>query len=280
MISKKIRKRKISSILYYSFLSLFTFIYLIPIFWVISTSFRTDAKLFDPNQWIPNPITFEHYTHLFDLVPNFPTIFFNTLLISILCTFGNLLSCSLAGYALAKIHFPGRNIILIILIGTLMLPGQVTLIPIYIMFRSLGWINSFKALVIPSFFGNAFSTFFFRQYFLSIPRDYENAAFVDGASRWLTFWKIIIPMSKSALLSIGLLTFVNNWNGFFLPTIYLQTQDKWVLTQALRSMIGVYSSNWGEIMAGVVITSVPIVIIYFILHKEFTEGITFSGLKG
>jgi multiple sugar transport system permease protein len=273
-------KTRAASFFYYAILTIITFIYLVPVLWVISTSLRIDAKLFDTGQWIPNPLTFEHYTRLFDLVPNFGQIFLNTLIVSVLSTSGNLISCSLAGYALARMRFPGRNIVFFILLATLMLPGHVTLIPVYNMFRSLGWINDLKALIVPAFFGNAFATFFFRQFFLSIPKDYENAAFVDGASRWTTFWRIILPMSKPALLSIGLLNLVGSWNGFFLPTIYLQTQDKWVLTQALRSMIGVYSSNWGEIMAGVVITSLPIVVIYFLLHKQFTEGVTLSGLKG
>lgn len=272
--------KKTSSFLYYSILAVFTLLYLIPVLWVVSTSLRIDSKLFDTSQWIPNPITFEHYTRLFDLVPNFGKIFANTLVVSVLSTLGNLISCSLAGYALARMRFPGRRVIFFILLATLMLPGHVTLIPVYTMFRSLGWINDLKALIVPAFFGNAFATFFFRQFFLSIPKDYEDAAYVDGANRWLTFWRIILPMAKPALLSIGLLTFVGNWNGFFLPTIYLQTQEKWVLTQALRSMIGVYSSNWGEIMAGVVITSLPIMVIYFLLHRYFAEGITFSGLKG
>ncbi len=273
-------KTKTATGIYYAALTIFTFVYLIPVLWVISTSFRTDAKLFDAGQWIPNPPTFEHYIRLFELVPNLGRIFLNTLTVSVLSTLGNLISCSMAGYALARMRFPGRNIIFFILLATLMLPGHVTLIPVYILFRNLGWINDLKALIVPAFFGNAFATFFFRQFFLSIPKDYENAAYVDGADRWTTFWRIILPMSKPALLSIGLLNFVGSWNGFFLPTIYLQTQDNWVLTQALRSMIGVYSSNWGEIMAGVVMTSLPIMVIYFLLHRQFTEGITLSGLKG
>ncbi len=255
-------------------------IYLIPIFWILSTSFRIDKNLFDPTQIIPNPATIQHYVKLFQIIPDFLQITLNTLTVAVLSTVGQLISCSLAGYALARFRFPGRDIIFFALLITLMVPGQVTLIPVYVMFRQLHLINTLQAMYIPSFFGGAFATFFFRQFFMGIPKELEEAAYIDGASRFRTFRSVILPISLAPFLSLGLLSFVGAWNGFFLATIYLQTRKVWVLTLALRSLIGRDNSAWGEIIAGVVMVSLPIVIVYFIVQKYFTEGISFTGIKG
>jgi multiple sugar transport system permease protein len=166
------------------------------------------------------------------------------------------------------------------LLLTLMVPAQATLIPVYVLFRQIGWINTPWALIVPAFFGNAFATFFFRQFFMTIPRELEEAARVDGANRWRIYWSIIVPISRPAFMALGLLTFVASWNSFFINTVYLQTQDQWVLTQALQSLIGQYNSQYGEIMAGVVLMSLPIVVLYLFVQRHFIEGITFAGLTG
>lgn len=276
-----VQKYKISQVIFYIFTTILAGIYLIPVAWIISTSLRTSVNLFNPEQWIPSPLTFDHYTSgLAKFLPDLPLYVFNTVRIAGLSTFGLLLSCSLAGYALARFNFPGRNLWLIILLATLMIPGQVTMIPIYVFFRGLGWINTPQALIVPAFFGNAVATFFFRQYFLTIPRELEEAAYVDGANRVQTFWKIIVPVAKPAFISIGVLTLVGQWNGFFMPSIFLQTPDQWVLTQALRSLIGRYDSQWGEIMALIVLMSLPMVLLYLLVQRFFVEGITAGSLKG
>jgi multiple sugar transport system permease protein len=255
-------------------------IYLIPLWWTISTSLRTNVNIFAPDQWIPHPITFEHYTKLFEYLPDFGTFLSNTLLIAVLSTFGLLLSSSMAGYALARMRFPGRSVLLFILLLTLMVPGQATLIPVYVLFRNFDWINTPLPIIIPAFFGNAFAAFFFRQFFLTIPGELEEAALIDGAGRWRIFWSVIIPVSKSAYMALGLLTFVGQWNSFFVNSVYLQTRDQWVLTQALQSLIGQYNSQFGEIMAGVVLISLPIIVLYIFLQRSIAEGITFSGITG
>jgi len=275
----KLRRRALD-VLFYLVLSALAFAYLIPLLWVISTSLRTDANLFNPNQVIPHPITFTHYHTLFTFLPDFWRYVFNTLRIAGLATLGQLLSCSMAGYSLARLRFPGRTVILFVLLLTLMVPGQVTIIPIYVLFRHLHWINTPQALIVPNFFGNAFATFFFRQFFINIPKEVDEAAILDGASRFRVYWNIIVPMSKPAFLSIGALTFVGQWNGFFAPTIFLQNRHQWVLTQALNSLLGRYVSQWGEIMAGVVLVSLPLVIVYAFIQRYLIEGITFTGVKG
>ncbi len=268
------------SIVFYLALAALAVAYLVPLFWVLSVSLRTSSNLFASGQFIPDPITFDHYNKLFDYLPDFWRYVFNTLRIAGLATIGQILSCSLAGYALARMNFPGRGLILVLLLVTLMVPGQVTIIPIYVMFREFHWINTPWAIVVPAFFGNAFATFFFRQFFINIPREVEEAALLDGASRFRIFWNIAAPMAKPAFLALGALTFVGQWNGFFAPTIFLQTPDQWVLTQGLNSLLGRYQSQWGEIMAGVVLMSLPIIIIYAFIQRYLIEGVTFTGIKG
>lgn len=273
-------KKKLTSALFYIIAICLAIIYVIPLWWDLSTSLRTDANLFDPNQWIPHPITFKHYSELFVVLPDFWRYTLNTLNIATMATVGVLLSCSMAGYALARLDFPGKNILLMIILATLMIPSQVTLIPTYVLFRELGWINTLLPLIIPSFFGNAFATFFFRQFMLSIPGELEEAVFIDGGNRFHVFMNVIIPISRPAFLTIGLITFIGNWNGFFNPTIYLQTMDKWVLTQALQSLSGLYSSQWGEIMAGVILMSLPILLLYILLQRFIVKGIVVGAIKG
>lgn len=261
-------------------LSALAFVYLIPLMWVLATSLKTNANLFNANQILPDPITFDHYQKLFDYLPDLWRYVWNTFRIAGLATVGQLLSCSMAGYALARLRFPGRVLILVLLLLTLMVPGQVTIIPIYVLFRELHWINTPWALIVPAFFGNAFATFFFRQFFVNIPREVEEAAILDGASRFRLYWNIAVPMAKPAFLALGALTFVGQWNGFFAPTIFLQTPDQWVLTQALNSLLGRYLSQWGEVMAGVVLMSLPMIVLYAFIQRYLIEGVTFNGVKG
>ncbi len=273
-------RRKMRTTTFYLVVSALVLLYLVPIFWTLSTSLRTDVNLFDTTQWLPHPMTFVHYVNLFQFLPDFGRFIFNTLLIATLSTVGMLFSCSTAGYALARMRFPGRTVLLIILLLTLMVPGQVTLIPVYVQFRVLDWINTPLPLIVPFFFGNAFSTFFFRQFFMTLPTELEEAAIIDGAGRWRTFWSIIVPLSKPAFLALGLLTFVQQWNGFFAASVYLQTRDQWVMTQALQSFIGQYMSLYGEIMAGVILMSLPIIILYIFAQRYIVEGIALSGITG
>ena len=275
------RPKRVASALYYVLVAITVGVYLVPVLWVISTSLRTNENLHDPSQWIPSPITFDHYTNLFEFLPDVGTYLFNTVRIAVLATVGRLLSCSMAGYALARLRFPGRTGLLFVLLLTLMVPAQVTLIPVYVMFRELGWLNTPLPFIVPAFFGDAFATFFFRQFFLNLPREVEEAAMVDGAGRWRVYWNIVLPMSKPALAAMGVLSFVGAWNAFFLPSVFLQRQDQWVLTQGLLYLNGRYTSQWGEIMAGVVLMSLPMVALYVVARKTFIQSISFSsGVKG
>ncbi len=272
--------RRVSGALYYALLIALVALYLVPLSWMVSTSLRTQVNLFDPGQWIPNPTTLDHYGNLFQFLPDYGLYVWNTLRIAVLSTIGQLVSCSMAGYALARLRFPGRNVLFFFLLLTLMVPFHATLIPVYVLFRTLSWVNTPLALIVPAFFGNALFTFFFRQFFMTIPRELEEAARIDGAGWARIFRSIIVPVSKPAYTAVGLLTFVTAWNGFFVNTVYLQTQDQWVLTEALQSLIGQYNSQYGEIMAGVVLMSLPIVVLYVLVQRYFVEGFTFAGITG
>jgi multiple sugar transport system permease protein len=254
-------------------------IHLVPVIWVLSSSFRTNVNMYDPDQWIPHPATTVHYTNLFTFLPNMGRYLVNTIRIAGLSTIGQLLSCSMAAYALARLHFPGRKTMVLILLLTMMVPAQATLVPVYVLFRRLGWINTPLPFIVPAFFGGAYGTFFFRQFFLTIPRELEDAALVDGATRTRIYWSIIVPLSTPAFVTMGILSFVGAWNAFFGPNIFLQKQDQWTLTQGLNYLTGRYTSEWGEIMAGVVLMSLPIVVLYLAAQRYFVEGITFTGIK-
>lgn len=266
--------------LYYALVGAALVVQLAPVAWVASTSFRTNANLHNPAQWIPNPATLEHYSNLFVLLPMMGRYIGNTVRLSGLVTLGTLLSCSMAGYALARLRFVGRQSLLMVLLMTMMVPAQVTLVPLYVLFRHLGWINTPLPLIVPAFFGSAYSTFFFRQFFLSIPREIEDAAFVDGATRWHVYGRIVLPMSKPALTTMGVLSFAGSWNSLFGPNIYLQKQTEWVITQGLVRLSSEWVSQWGEVTAGIVLMSLPMVVLYALGQHYFSEGITFTGVKG
>ena len=255
-----------------------TVAYIFPVLLAVSMSLRTDANMFQPGQIFPHPITLDHYGSLFDALPGLWRYLLNTVVIAVLGTAGTLLSSSLAGYALARFAFPGRGPLLVTMLATLMVPVHATLIPQYVIFRDLGWLNSPLPIVVPLLFGTPFATFFFRQYFLTLPNELEDAAAIDGAGPWRTFFRIIVPVSGPAYMAIGLLSFVSLWNSYFVNSIYLARQDSWVLTQALQSLIGRYQTDYGAIMAGVTVVSLPVLVGYLIFQRRIVHGISMTGL--
>lgn len=272
------RRAQTRSVAYHAITIVIVLAYIFPVVWSASMSLRTDENMFAADQLIPHPITFEHYQNLFAILPDFWRYFANTVVIVVLGTAGTLFSSSLAGYALARFRFPGRGVLLSVLLLTLMVPGQVTLIPQYVVFRQLDWINTPLPIIVPLLFGSAIATFFFRQFYLTLPRELEDAAAVDGAGAFRTFFAVITPLSGPAFLAVGLLTFVQLWNSFYVQSIYLSDQDSWVVTQALQSLVGRFNSQYGEIMAGVTLVSFPVIVIYLIFQRWIIRGIVTSGL--
>jgi multiple sugar transport system permease protein len=252
----------------------------LPFVWMFSSSFKSQGLIFIyPPQWIPDPFQWQNYVELFQKMPFF-RFFWNSLQISAIATFGQLFSCSLGAYAFARFQFPGRDVLFLILLGTLMVPMQVTMIPVFITMHWLNLIDTHLALWGPAFFGGAYGTFLLRQFFLTIPKELEDAAKVDGCSRFGIWWRIFLPLSKPALATLGIFVFMNTWNDLLGPVLYLSTKSKMTLTIGLAMFFHAWGATpWHLVMAGSVITVIPILTIFVLGQKYFVQGVVMSGLK-
>lgn len=257
--------------------SLFT---LFPFLWMISTSLKEQQFLLQfPPQWIPDPVNVQNYVDVWSQVP-LARGFLNSFFVATTGTIGVLAASSIAGFSFAKLRFPGRDRIFIALLATMMIPGAVLLIPQFLLFRSLKWVNTFNPLIIPSFFGAVFEAFLFRQFFRSLPDDLIDAAKVDGASYFTIYWRIALPLSKPVIATLAVLAFMWRWNDYMGPLIYLQD----INTQTLPVMISTFQSQYitayGLMMAASVLSILPIIVLFFFMQRNFVEGITMTGLKG
>jgi len=267
-------------VLLHIFLYFLVLIFLLPFFWMVSTSLKTDEQLFIiPPQWIPNPIVFGHYKEAVSRIP-YLLYLKNTLIICIVNIIGVLFSSMLVAYGFSKIPWRGRDIFFIIMLSTLMLPYQVTMIPIFIVFRKINWVGTFKPLTIPSFFGNAFYIFLLRQFFMTIPLELSDAAKIDGAGDLNILLNIILPLAKPAIATIALFTFISNWNDFLGPLIYLNDASRYTISLGLQQFQSAYDTQWQNLMAATTISIIPIIVIFFLAQKTFVEGITLTGIKG
>ena len=256
---------------------------LIPFLWMISVSFRLPADQFSRNI-IPNPYTFQNYIDLFKDLPDQAFLFltFNSFKISFLTVIGQILTCAMAAFVFAIVKFRGRDFLFALLVATLMIPPQVSLIPNFIIFKYLGWIGTQLPLIVPAFWGGAFGTFLLRQYFLTIPRDLVDAARMDGASLFDIFWRIYLPLSKPAVAALSIFVFKDAWNDLLHPLVYLPTDmHKTTLTVGLaffqqQLQMG---GKFTVLMAGAFLSILPLLIIFFIAQKQFIEGIALSGVK-
>ncbi|MBI2939457.1 MAG: carbohydrate ABC transporter permease [Chloroflexi bacterium] len=252
-----------------------------PYIWMLSTSFKAAGKEFSLRpELIPNPFVWQSYADIFRLVP-FLLWTWNSLVIVILTILGRVFTASLAGYAFARLRFPYRNVLFGVCLSTLMLPGIVTLIPEFIVFRYLGWVNTNLPLWVPAWFGGgAFFIFLCRQFFLTIPYELEEAAKVDGASPLTIYFRIILPLSWPVLASIVIFSFNWVWGDFLHPLIYLSDRNNMTLAVGLNSMVGMYATAWNLLMAGAFLMSIPVIVVFFVGQKYFIRGVVFSGLAG
>jgi multiple sugar transport system permease protein len=224
-------------------------------------------------------LAFSNYTRGLVFIPFFKQLR-NTLVICLLCVIGSVLSCSLVAYGLSRIDWKGRDYLFILVLSTMMLPPQVTMIPIFSIFVKLGWIDTFLPLVVPSFLGNAFFIFLLRQFFLTIPKDLSEAATLDGCSEFITYLRVILPLSKPALAMVGLWAFMGSWNDFMGPLIYLMDESRYTLSLGLQMFLNQYGSEYGMLMAVSTVVTVPIIILFFFTQRTFIQGITLTGMKG
>jgi len=264
-----------------TFLIVFSIIMSVPFWWMLSTSLKAEYQvLLFPPRWFPIPIKWQNYPDVFIKAP-FVVWFGNTLFITVVSLVGTLFSASLVAYGFARIQFWGRNVLFILVLSTMMLPDVVTLIPTFILFSRLDWIDTFLPLIVPVFFGgSAFFIFLIRQYFTTIPFDLEEAAFIDGASTFTVFWRIILPLAKPVLGTVGLFSFLGNWNDFMRPMIYLNSPEKKTLAVGLRYFQSQWGTEWALMMAAATIMIVPVLIVFFFTQRFFVKGIALSGLGG
>jgi len=253
-----------------------------PFFWMISTSLKKQWDVYQfPPVWIPSPPQWQNYSQALTVYP-FQTYLLNTLTIVLFTVTGTLLSCSLAAYGFARLRAPGRDVIFVVLLGTMMLPYTVTMIPVFMLFNRLHWVDTFKPLIVPSFFGSAFYIFLLRQFFLSIPRELEDAARIDGCSPLMSYWRIVLPLSKPALATVAIFTFMDSWNDFLGPLIYLSDESHRTLALALAYFQG--SARIGPqmhlMMAVAFVILIPPLLLFFFAQRLFIQGIVFTGVKG
>ena len=267
-----------TTILYIVYIAI-DIIMVIPFLWMISTSLKTQydaVKL--PPVWLPNPPRFDNYVSLFTDQPMFMFLL-NTLKIVFFVVIGQLFFSSLAAYSFARIDFTGCKIVFFLYLGTLMIPSQVTLIPTYLIFAKLGLTNTHIPLILPGFF-SAFGVFLLRQFFITLPKELEEAAEIDGCSFFRTYWNIMLPLIRPALITLTVFTLMNTWNDYLGPLIYLTTPSKFTMTLGIAYFKGTYTTMWNFMMAGAVISVIPILIVYLFGQKYFVRGIAFSGIKG
>ncbi|RPI65615.1 MAG: carbohydrate ABC transporter permease, partial [Ignavibacteriales bacterium] len=263
-------KRKISlkNIAALVLLIVFALFFILPFLWIISTSLKGDTQIFTiPPQWIPDTFNWENYAKVFDRMP-FLIYLKNSVFITLFIIIGTVFSSSLVAYAFGCLNWRGRNGLFIFVLATMMLPLQVTLIPLFVLFKEIGWLNTFKPLIIPAFFGGgAFNIFLLRQFFLTIPKDLLDSARIDGCSELGIYWKIVLPLAKPALATVAILTFMFSWNDFISPLIYLSDKMKGTLALGLGMFVGQYVTEWAILMAASLLMMLPMILIFFFFQK-------------
>ncbi|MCA9741550.1 MAG: carbohydrate ABC transporter permease [Deferribacteres bacterium] len=268
----------------YSTLIILSLIFMTPLLWLLSSSLHNLDSIFAvPYQWIPDKLHWDNYQTAMTIIP-LGRYFLNTSFITVTVIIGTVLSSSLAAYGFARLNFKGRKVLFSLCIATMLLPGQITMIPLYVMFAKLGWVDTYFPLIVPAFLGSPFYIFLLRQFFLSIPYEYDEAALLDGASRLRIFWSIILPMARPAVATVVVFSFVGVWNDFFNPLIYINSIEKATLTLGLNMLktqiIGSGVTQWHVMMAASVLVLIPNIVVFFLAQRHFMKGINVGGLRG
>ncbi|MCY4146835.1 MAG: carbohydrate ABC transporter permease [Chloroflexi bacterium] len=264
----------------YTIVMIMAFAYIFPLYWLVVTALKTDVEIFQqpPPIFPPDP-QWQNFGASTTYIP-FWRYMWNTIAISGLTVLGTVLSCTFIAYGFARIQWPGRNILFLIYLSTIMLPSQVTLIPLYLIFRDLGWVGTFLPLVVPHFFGSALYVFLLRQFLLTIPQELSDAARIDGASELGILWHVMIPLMRPALAVVALFTFVQTYRDFLGPLIYLQNQQDWTISLGLKLFQNMYGAQWQLMMAASTLAMLPTIALFFFTQKTFVRGIALTGLKG
>lgn len=273
------KKYSIGKVFLYLILCGYAVTTLVPFLWALSSSFKTLQEIVSGTMsFIPKNFTFENYKQIFVEQEHFPRWMFNSLFIAVVGTFLNLTFNSMAGYALARLKFPGRKPLFIIILGVLMIPAQVTMIPNYLILKELGWLNSYQGMIVPSMI-NATYIFMMRQFFVNFPKELEEAAEMDGLSRFGTFFRIVLPLAKPALAAQAIFIFMGFWNDFMRPLIIMTDIEMFTLPLGLNTFKGQFVSYWNYIMAASMVFTLPVLLIYAFFNRYFIKGISFTGGK-
>jgi multiple sugar transport system permease protein len=257
-------------------------LFMLPFYWMVTAALKDNSEIFArPIQWWPNTLRWENFRTAINY-PGFPflRLLWNSVYYSGLSTAGTVISCAAVGYGFARLRFPGRNVLFIVTIATLMIPPIVTFIPTYVLFRRFGLVGTYAPLILPNFLGNAFYIFMLRQFFMGLPWELSDAARIDGAGEWRIFWQIMLPLVRSALMVVAVFTFLYTWNDFFGPLIYLSDQGKYPLSLGLFTFRAQRSTDWAPLMAASTLTTLPLVGIFFLTQRYFLGGIALTGIKG
>jgi len=262
--------------------------FLMPLAWMISTSLKSDAQIyasrgegvaeFSLDAFAPRPLDWQNYPDALRAVP-FRVYLQNTLLLCFFNVVGAVGASAVVAYGFARMRFWGRNVLFLLMISTMALPGQVTMIPVFALFRWLGWYGTFLPLIVPAFGGAPFFIFLITQFYRTIPETLAEAARIDGAGDWTIFWRVVLPLSKPALATCALFQFLHTWNDFFGPLLYINDPSRYTLAYGLQQFMSAYGGRWAELMAGATLFTVPIIILFFFAQRTFIQGISTTGLK-
>ncbi|MHB0874524.1 MAG: carbohydrate ABC transporter permease [Anaerolineae bacterium] len=269
----------------YAVLLVLSLLFVLPFVWMVSTSLKDDPQVYHvPPIWFPSPQLWSNYPGALTQQP-FARFFVNTLWYALPATVGTILSCAIPGYGFARFRWRGRDLLFYLCLATMMIPFQVQMIPLFITFKKVGWINTYLPLVVPAFFGNAYFIFLLRQFFMTIPLELSDAARIDGCGEFGILWRVIMPLSRPALAVVGLFTFMNCWNDYLGPLIYLNNIKLYPVALGLQQLRANYHAAgqrlvWPYLMAASTVVVAPILLLYFFTQRTFIEGITVTGIKG
>jgi multiple sugar transport system permease protein len=252
----------------------------LPFVWMVSTSLKDAGQAFAfPPRWIPAPFVWDNYPSIFRSTP-FALFLWNSFVVSGMSTVGQLLSCSMAGFAFSRLRWPGRDLLFLLLLATIMIPFHITIIPVFVIMKKLGWINTFLPLILPNFLGGAFGTFLMRQFFLTLPGELADAARIDGCSWRGIYWRIFLPLAKPALATLAVFTFMAAWNDLLGPLIFLNSMEKYTVSIGLTFFQGQHEATfWPQLMAASLVSISPLIVLYVSAQKYFIQGIATSGLN-
>lgn len=266
--------------LIYLVLGVSAFVISIPLVWMLSTSLKDPTQVFTwPIEWLPNPVKWLNYPEALSARP-FGLWTRNSMITAGMSVIGHCLSATLVGFAFARLRWRGRDVLFLVMLSALMLPTEVTLIPQFLIFRQLGWVNSLMPLFVPTFFGGAFNIFIMRQFMVMLPKELDDAARIDGCNYFQILTRIIAPQVFPALGFIAINTFRNRWNDFFHPLVYLNDPQLFTLALGLRSFRGEFAIEWGYLMAASLTVMLPVMIMFFFTQRYFIQGMVFTGVKG